>query len=354
MKPLSEKGITRQTLSEQELLEQAAHWFIAQQENPNCSNQQQALKRWLISSVHQAAWQKICQVDAFFSPINQQMPSSLATKTLLTSSSNANRNINRRGAMKGLFSLAIAGVLTWQAYPWVNKRWQYVQADYNTAIGEMNDFLLADGSQLWLNTDSAVNAAFSNTTRQLTLLQGEIAITTANSFAVTGHAVNNHAVNRYVKDQRRFIVNTQSEQRPVIIEALGTQFTVRKTAQQITVNVQSGQVALSTGNQRYLINQGQQLSYHHQTGGTLSALNKTVNDWQQGKFRAYSLPLADLCQELARYSHTLITLDDDIRQLKVVGTFPIVDIEQSMQLLAASLPIKLKQRTKWWWLLSAK
>ena len=118
--------------------------------------------------------------------------------------------------------------------------------------------------------------------------------------------------------------------------------------------MQSGQVALTTNSQRYLINQGQQLSYSPQTGGKISALNKAVNDWQQGEFSAYNLPLADLCDEFSRYTPALISVSDDIAHIKVVGTFPVLDIEECMKLLAASLPIELKQRTKWWWLLSAK
>lgn len=333
-------------LPEQASLEQAAHWFITLQEEPNCVKQQQAFKHWLIRGENQIAWQQICQVDKFFSPINQHMPTSIASQTLLTSSSNAHRNISRRGAIKGLFSLAVASVFTWQTYPSAAKRWQYAQADYNTAIGGMSEFALADGSQLWLNTNSAVNATFNNSLRRLTLLQGEIAITTAKNSAKS-------TINNIVKDKRRFFVESQLELQTVTIEALGTEFTVRKVADKITVNVQSGQVALTAYKQRYLINQGQKLSYSNQYGGKLSTLDKTVNDWQDGKFSAYNLPLADLCKELGRYTSALISVDENIAALKVVGTFPITDVEKSMQLLAASLPIELKQRTKWWWLLSA-
>lgn len=339
----SEQCLAESFLPEQASLEQAAHWFITLQEESHCAKQQQAFKHWLLRGDNQSAWLKICQVDKFFSPINQQVPNGLATKTLLASSSDVNRHISRRGAIKGLFSLAIASVLSWQAYPLAAKRWQHAQADYSTAIGGMNEFTLTDGSQLWLNTNSAVNATFNNNVRRLFLLQGEIAITTAN---ITS--------NYPVKDKRRFFVESLLEQQTVTIEALGTEFTVRKIADEITVNVQSGQVALTANKQYYLINQGEQLSYNNQDGGKLSTLDKTVNDWQDGKFSAYNLPLVDLCKELGRYTSALISVDDDIAQFKVVGTFPIVDTEQSMQLLAASLPIELKQRTKWWWLLSAK
>ena len=339
-------------LPEQLLLEQAAHWFITLQEQPDCAKQQQEFKHWLIDVDNKNAWQHICQVEKFFSPINQQIPNSLATQTLLTSSSDVHRNISRRGAIKGLFSLAIASVFTWQAYPWANKHWQYARADYSTRYGEMNNFYLADGSQLWLNTNSAVNVNFSKTVRELTLLQGEIAITTGNTTANSADTAS------HAKDNRRFLVHTSLAQQPVIIEALGTEFTVQKTAEKITVNVQSGQVALTSGKQRYLINQGQQLVYGaqgtHQAIGKLSAINISVNDWQQGKFTAYNLPLSELCQELARYTPALISVTDDIGKLKVVGTFPVFDTQESMKLLAASLPIELTQRSQWWWLLSAK
>ncbi|NRA70334.1 MAG: hypothetical protein HRU24_04870 [Gammaproteobacteria bacterium] len=83
------------------------------QKQPDCLKQQQAFKRWIIPPAHQSTWQQICQIEQFFSPINHQMPSHVATQTLLTSSSNTNRNISRRGAIKGLFSLAFAVTCIW-------------------------------------------------------------------------------------------------------------------------------------------------------------------------------------------------------------------------------------------------
>ena len=346
----SKPFIPENSLSENALLEQAAHWFITMQEQPNCVKQQQALKRWLMNNEHQSAWQHICQVDKFFSPVKEKVSDRLATQTLLSSSSEASRNMSRRGAIKGLFSLAVTAVCTWQLSPWINKRWHYAQADYSTTIGETASHLLADGSQLSLNTHSAVNVNFSGNARRLILLQGEIAITTANNLA------NN--LNNSTQDLRRFFVDTSLADQAIVIEALGTEFTVRKMSDKIIVNVQSGQVALTANKQRYLINQGEQLHYGkqgtRQMGGKISSLNKSVNDWQQGKFTAYNLPLVDLCHELSRYTPALISVDDNIANIKVVGTFPVGDMAQSMELLAASLPIELTQRTQWWWLLSAK
>ncbi|NRA70333.1 MAG: hypothetical protein HRU24_04865 [Gammaproteobacteria bacterium] len=62
-------------------------------------------------------------------------------------------------------------------------------------------------------------------------------------------------------------MHTSLAQQAVIIETLGTEFTVRKTAQKTTTHVQRGQVALTANNQRFLINHGQQLRYSRQTSG---------------------------------------------------------------------------------------
>jgi transmembrane sensor len=106
--------------------------------------------------------------------------------------------------------------------------WQRNIADYATRVGETRNFTLADGTHIWLNTETAVDIEFSENERRIILKAGEVLIVTAQDTA-----------------QRPFIVQTQEgTARPI-----GTRFSVRQGAGQSQLAVYEGAVELSTREQ---------------------------------------------------------------------------------------------------------
>ena len=67
-----------------------------------------------------------------------------------------------------------SGTLAWNGRN--TALWQNLNADYHSGVGEQRNVVLADGSQLLLNTDSAVDVRFDQAGRDLRLLRGEIQV----------------------------------------------------------------------------------------------------------------------------------------------------------------------------------
>ena len=113
-------------------------------------------------------------------------------------------------------------------------------ADISTSTGEWQNHILADGSQISLNSNSAIDILFDNNKRELLLLSGQVKVNVSKDM------------------QRPFIVSTEHGS----VEALGTEFivsyqsnsthlamleskTVVKTAQQLSANISRGLVVSS-------------------------------------------------------------------------------------------------------------
>eukprot|EP01036_Dinobryon_divergens_P015726 gene15726-biopygen13930 len=92
-----------------------------------------------------------------------------------------------------------------------------------TAVGAFQKFDLPDGSVAQLNTDSAIDAAFTATERRIRLVRGEV------FFTVT-------------KDPSRPFIVTSG---PVAVRAVGTAFNVNLKAATVDVLVTEGVVELN-------------------------------------------------------------------------------------------------------------
>ena len=82
----------------------------------------------------------------------------------------------RRGKIIAAVSCSVAfcGVFLWQSGAW----WRW-QADAVTAAGEIREVVLADGSRVLLDAQSAIRSDLSGTERRVTLLRGRALFTVA-------------------------------------------------------------------------------------------------------------------------------------------------------------------------------
>lgn len=94
---------------------------------------------------------------------------------------------------------------------------------YETSVGEQRTVPLPDGSVLYLNTASRARLHFSQQSREIALLSGEALFTVARDAA------------------RPFRVITGS----AVVQAVGTQFNVRQSAQGTRVSVLEGRVKIT-------------------------------------------------------------------------------------------------------------
>lgn len=149
------------------VLQEAAKWFAVLQSGSASPGERQAWNAWLEQPEHAQAWAKVERISGQFQPLVTDAAGRTAGAMLHS------RQPNRRQALKVLSVLCGGAVLSLAggSLPW--RQWA---ADERTAVGEVRDLRLADGSQLWLNTDTAVDIAFDASARSLALYRGELLI----------------------------------------------------------------------------------------------------------------------------------------------------------------------------------
>lgn len=122
---------------------------------------------WLNGNAeHQRAW-------AHMQRVNQRL--SGLSSPLAHAALNAPKSASRRHALKLLLLLGAGSAAGWSLREQIAL--QPLLADYDSGVGEQRKVALSDGSQVQLNTASAVDVRFDAQQRLIELLQGEILMT---------------------------------------------------------------------------------------------------------------------------------------------------------------------------------
>lgn len=298
-----------------QVLEQAASWLLLMQEGPLTPAQQLQLESWRGHSVeHQRAWRR---AERLLSTIGN-LPPTLAKQTL-----ERPLGSSRRAVLRGLALLIGAAPLTWWA--WRAPLWRG-GADYLTAVGERREVLLEDGSEVVLNTDTALDVRFDSQQRLLGLSRGEIYISTA--------------ADRYTP-ARPFHVQTEQG----LLLALGTAFSVRQQGEHTVLAVYEGAVQVRPGGHEVtpgsnVIAAGQQVRFDRQRIADVELVNQSSLAWQHGLLVADAMPLQQWTQELMRYNHEILEYDPALRTLKVSGTYPLDDLALALAMLAQTYAVR--------------
>jgi transmembrane sensor len=228
----------------------------------------------------------------------------------------------RFAAMGGAAAAVVAGVLY---------MWPASQETYATAVGGQAKITLADGSQVQLNTNSAIAVSMSAGRRTVTLKRGEAFFNVVHDAA------------------RPFSVLAQGHR----ITDLGTKFAVRTANGRLEVTLVQGRARLETVDPAL---------QHHATdlvpgevavatAHSLSVANvspsrlKDALAWQQGKLVFNHVTLADAAAQFNRYNRTRLVVGPDIASLKISGTFDAgsIDAFASMAQYALGLQTEKKE-----------
>jgi ferric-dicitrate binding protein FerR (iron transport regulator) len=70
--------------------------------------------------------------------------------------------------------------------------------------------------------------------------------------------------------------------------------------------------------------------------------------WSEGLIVTRDMRLRDFLEQVGRYRHGYLGCSDEIADLRLSGVFRLEDPEQLLQLLPQTLPVRLRQRTRWW------
>ncbi len=232
----------------------------------------------------------------------------------------------RRAVLKTLGLLLAVGGSGWLATE--HLPYQAMLADQRTATGQRRHMRLDDGSQLDLNTDSAVDIAFSADLRLIRLHRGEILVDTA-------------------KDSRPFIVEAPQGS----VRALGTRFVVRCGPTFTDVCVLDKAVELRPLNHPsrvQCLNAGQQAHFDRDQISAVTPSPAGVGAWSQGMLTVIEWRLGDFIAELSRYRRGVLRCAPSVASLRLSGAFRIDDTDTILENLSQSLPVSVRFVTRYW------
>lgn len=297
----------------------AAEWLLRLQAPTATQAERVACRAWRESDpAHEHAWQRAMKVSHQLS----MLPSGLGLASL-----NADEKLNRRSTIKTLALLMATGGMSWQA--WQSDTTQMYLADYATATGEQREVVLSDGTQIILNTDSAINIAFTHDLRLIEHINGEILISTGKDAGFN----------------RPMLIATAFGQ----LKPLGTRFNVRQAQDYAELTVIEGAVNITTkGGEQRVLQANQQAKFNQHHIELTTPPQDKVDGWTRGLLSVREMRLAEFAEELARYRKGMIRCAPEVADLRLSGVFQLKDTDVLLNGLSGILPIRVDYLTRYW------
>lgn len=212
---------------------------------------------------------------------------------------------------------------------------------YQTDLGKQADFVLEDGSVIHLNTDSKIQVSYTQKRRLIQMIRGE------------AHYEVAHDPNR------PFDVLAKEKQ----ISAIGTEFAVRLTNEGLNITVTEGIVGITTPENdttstesdprktyKALLSRNDKMVITDQVS-TIERVDAGEIEkelyWRSGKLRFDSDTLADVINEVSRYTDQQIILEDqDLQGLRIGGVFRAGETEALLKAIELTFDLKIERIDK--------
>ena len=219
---------------------------------------------------------------------------------------------------------------------------------YATSVGEQKSVLLADGSEVVLNTNSQIQVNYSGQYRNMQLLRGEA------HFIVTANETNPFRV--YASNRR--------------IEAIGTAFDVRLRGSNVRVAVSEGKVALALHDQAVTATSSSSNELVEELLGTLEAgevgiiaddtdtetgsgsslrrIERANIDrllaWRGGVLAFSGESLETVVSEISRYTAVNIEISDPaVRAIRIGGQVPVGQTDAMLAALEDNFGLRIQR-----------
>jgi transmembrane sensor len=192
-----------------------------------------------------------------------------------------------------------------------------VNADHATRTGEMRDVVVADGSRLALGPRTGLDVRLGRDRRQANLLDGEVFFEVA------------------ADRDRPFVVDAAG----VEVAVVGTAFDVRVSRTAVTVAVRSGLVDVRSegkGSPPVRLSAGDRVVVDRATRHLKRdrVEPEEVASWRDGRLFVDGVTVADVVEELGRYSEGwIIVADARLATQRVTGLFDVKDMDRALAAL---------------------
>lgn len=306
------------------VLQRAAEWMARLWAEDASAADADACAAWRAAHPeHERAWARLQRFTRQF----EALPRDVARGALAPA---PRHTASRRRALQLLGLIAAGGGTALLGHE--TGLWQRVSSDHRTAVGETRAIVLADGTQVVLDTASAIDVRYSAGERRIVLRAGAILVTSAHETAPV---------------YRALLVETPHG----TATALGTRFSVRIEDGASQVAVFQGAVALrpsQDGAAPVRLQAGQRAGYTRHAVQAVTGVENSAAAWTQGSLVAERMRLDALLAELGRYRHGVLRCDAAVAGLRVTGVFSLRDTDRSLANLAASLPVQVRYRMRYW------
>lgn len=324
----------------------AVDWALKRQQGPWTETEEQAFQAWLADKpANQSALAQCEAVDATLHYVQAEQLAGLRAQ-LLMDKAQLNPGLTPKTKRKTLqiaalaclpMLLAAALSAAWYRF------WPVEQHQFQTAVGEIKQVKLGDGTQVTLDTNTQLEVQYTRAGRSAIISQGRA------RFNVE-------------RDSSRPFTVTVPQAR---VQVLGTVFDVRWTPDHSgiegpVITVKQGHVAVE-----HLINDNWASfnNYAHRTELipvqqlALDAKGKTIElrnlqasalpEWTAHRITVVNARLDELLAELNRYSHTPWRLgDQELASLKVSASFDVRNKRAISEILNRALPLKVVQQNQ--------
>ncbi len=209
----------------------------------------------------------------------------------------------------------VAAVVTVRTFSGVDR--------YETAIGEIRDVALADGSVLHLNSDSEAEVRFTDNGRKVRIMKGEA------SFEVAHDTL------------RPFEVEVRS----AVIRAVGTAFNIRMRTALVELTVTHGSVSVRCGASALRKVAAGNGAVIQPRAITLTSLGPRLvsqrTAWREQMIEMDGETVEQAASEFNRYRTAPILIGDTrVSALRLGGRFRTTDSQEFLSALQASLPVR--------------
>ncbi|WP_122868129.1 FecR domain-containing protein [Pseudomonas viridiflava] len=300
--------------------QQAVGWLLEMQEGSLNTGRQKAWQLWLNGNTeHQRAWAHIQRVNQRLGGLS----SPLAHAAL-----GAPKSGSRRHALKLLLLLGAGSVAGWSLRDQIAL--QPLLADYNSGVGEQRKVALSDGSQIQLNTASAVDVKFDAQQRLIRLLSGEILMTAS-------------------ADTRP--LNLLTAEGSVKVKTGSSRFNLRQLNGRTQLAVFAGAVELAPGERAgtgLIVQAQQQVTFSRNAWDSVGPVDASSGAWADGMLVASRMKLSDFLGELGRYRRGRLNCDAKVANLLISGSYPLTDSERILDMLEIALPVRIQRFTRYW------
>lgn len=220
---------------------------------------------------------------------------------------------------------------------------------FRTAIGEVADFSLGDGSRLTLGARSEVRVTMGDELRRAELVTGEALFDVISD------------------EQRPFLLRSGA----ALVRVTGTTFTAKRAGDSLRVGVLHGAVEVlhpsslepfSSPGSKWQPQRGQPLDAVNLRAGEQVTASRDAGlntpatasphdtaAWREGKLVFFRTRLEELAADVSRYSAQELKIATDVQDLRVTATFDATELARdtayTLSALQAALPVVIDRTT---------